>query len=121
MSSVGTIWVESAENSAYARDVAGCGDKQQLAATLTLSGVACQAVLAAVKLLCMRFPTVKYHAGTAMLAVGGLPSLAPSPNEPIAVYDMDTGIKKRSLRCRFATSSECQPQSEANAGLRQSC
>ncbi|KAK9808344.1 hypothetical protein WJX73_004086 [Symbiochloris irregularis] len=56
-----------------------------------------QAVLAAVKVLCMRFPTVQYHAGTALLAVGRLPPPSLPSEEPISVYDMETGAKKRSL------------------------
>ena len=59
-----------------------------------------QAVLAAVKMLCMRFATVEYHAATTQLAVGRLPSYAPSSSEPVAVYDMETGAKKRSLHIR---------------------
>ena len=77
-----------------------------------------QAVLAAVKVLCMRFPTVRYHAGTALLAVGRLPSCDPSAgsagplanDEPLAVWDMETGAKKRSLlvRCTCSESTDDQ-------------
>ena len=59
-----------------------------------------QAVLAAVKVLCMRFPTVLYHAATTQLAVGRLPSYAPTSDEPVAIFDMETGAKKRSLHFR---------------------
>ena len=59
-----------------------------------------QAVLAAVKVLCMRFATVKYHAPTTQLAVGALPSYARSSDGPIAIYDMETGARKRSLHFR---------------------
>lgn len=73
-----------------------------------------QVVSTAVKELCLRFPMVAYSSTSLQLAVGRAPRVpgdhVPAESEipaaslePIAIFDMETGHKKRSLQCRYAT------------------
>ena len=63
-----------------------------------------QAVLAIVRLLCMRRPTVTFHPGTMALAVAqGVAAGIPSPlGDHVTLYDMETGARRRSLQLRCA-------------------
>jgi hypothetical protein len=75
------------------------------------TGIMLQVVTVAVKELCVRFPMVAYSNSPLQLAVGRAPLPAgqdlpgSSGNaaviEPIAVYDLETGQKKRALHFRY--------------------
>eukprot|EP00884_Botryococcus_braunii_P020559 jgi/Botrbrau1/7187/Bobra.0300s0017.1 len=88
-------------------------------ATLALRRTCLQVVTMAVKQLCMRFPMVAFCSNPLQLAVGRAP-LGPGTQgpqgagdanpgtEPIAVFDMESGQKKRALHFRVQGPTEGQ-------------
>ena len=70
--------------------------------------VAClQAILAIVRLLCMRLPTVEFHAGSMLLAVaqGAARGVHSPMGDHVTLYDMETGARRRNLQLRWVQAS----------------